>query len=151
MAPPQQRRERPGDPPRSAVRTLGHDRGQIEALCETIIAQMLAHGLSETATFAFRLAWEEAVSNAIHHGNRDRPDGVIEVAHLVNDAGASVRITDQGDGFDPTAVVDPTLDENLECPTGRGLLLMRAYMTRVEFEPPGNTVRLIYERPPSSR
>ena len=42
-----------------------------------------------------------------------------------------IRITDEGDGFDPEAVPDPTDEENLEIPSGRGLMLMRCYMTSV--------------------
>lgn len=146
---PQQRHDRrdPRDPPRAVVRTIGHDRASIEQLCDQIIDEMDRCGYPDAARFALRLAWEEAISNAIHHGNRDRPDGAIEVAWQVDPRRICVRITDQGQGFDPASIPDPTLDENLDCPTGRGLLLMRAYMTGVLFDPPGNTVRLIYDNP----
>jgi serine/threonine-protein kinase RsbW len=60
----------------------------------------------------------------------------------------SVEIEDRGPGFDPGAVPDPTLEQNLEIPSGRGLMLMRAYMTSVTFNPAGNRVRLLYRRPP---
>ena len=53
-----------------------------------------------------------------------------------------------GPGFDPDAIPDPTLDENLEIPSGRGLLLMRAYMRSVEFNAVGNVVQMVYRRPP---
>jgi serine/threonine-protein kinase RsbW len=51
-----------------------------------------------------------------------------------------VRIADQGPGFNPSDVPDPVAFENLERPCGRGLLLMRHYMTDVVFDPPGNCV-----------
>jgi len=140
----------PGDPVGAVVVTIGHDRAEIDRLFEMIAAAMRAQGIATAAQFALRLAWEEAISNAIHHGNRDRPDGRIEVAHHVDGQRLFIRISDEGAGFDPSAVIDPTLDENLECLSGRGLLLMRAYMTRVEIPPPGNTVRLLLVNPAAS-
>ena len=58
-----------------------------------------------------------------------------------------MEIEDRGPGFDPGTVKDPTLDENLELPTGRGLLLIRAYMTSVEYNAKGNRVRMVYTKP----
>lgn len=137
------------DPHGAVVGRIGHDRTAIERMCNSILAAMHSVGYADAQQFAMRLAWEEAISNAIHHGNQDRPNGRIDVAYRINSDRAYVRITDEGAGFDPDAITDPTLDENLECPTGRGLLLMRAYMTRVEIQPPGNTVRLVLERKPT--
>jgi serine/threonine-protein kinase RsbW len=58
-----------------------------------------------------------------------------------------MHVEDRGPGFDPSGVPDPTLDENLELPSGRGLMLIRAYMTRVAFSPTGNRVSMYYRRP----
>lgn len=134
-----------GDPPGAKVRTISHQRRDVESIGDAVEEEMRHAGYPAAACFAVRLAWEEAASNAIHHGNRDRPEGRIEVATAIDGARVYLRVTDEGQGFDPAAVIDPTLDENLECASGRGLLLMRAYMTRIEFEPPGNTVRMVYE------
>lgn len=136
-----------GDPVGAVVVAISHHRAEIEHLCETIVAAMAEQGMGHAAQFAVRLAWEEAISNAIHHGNQNRPEGRIEVAYHVDAGRLYIRITDEGKGFDPSAVTDPRLDENLECPSGRGLLLMRAYMTRVEIPSPGNTVRLLLDKP----
>jgi serine/threonine-protein kinase RsbW len=51
-------------------------------------------------------------------------------------------VQDEGTGFDPNHVPDCTADENLQCPGGRGVTLIRAYMTNVEFNPCGNTVTM---------
>ena len=56
-----------------------------------------------------------------------------------------------GPGFDPSTVPDPTLDQNLEIPSGRGLMLMRAYMTAVTFNPAGNRVTMRYRKPPGRK
>jgi len=53
-----------------------------------------------------------------------------------------ITIRDEGPGFDPADVPDPLAVENLERPCGRGLLLMRHYMTEVNFPPPGNMVTM---------
>ena len=135
------------DPAGAVVATVTHNRAEIERFCEAIVAAMTRHGMGDAAQFAVRLAWEEAISNAVHHGNRNRPEGRIEVAYHVDARRLFIRVTDEGEGFDPAAVIDPTLDENLECLSGRGLLLMRAYMTRVEIPPPGNRVLLRLETP----
>ena len=57
-----------------------------------------------------------------------------------------VSVEDQGPGFVPEAVPDPTLDENLDKPAGRGLMLMRAYMASIAYNPKGNRVTLVYRR-----
>lgn len=101
------------------------------------------HGYGETCAFAIRLAMEEALYNAIKHGNRMDPAKAVEVEVDVNKDRAIITITDQGEGFDPTGVPDPTTDENLEKPSGRGIMLMRAYMDEVRFNRRGNQVRLV--------
>ena len=54
-----------------------------------------------------------------------------------------MTITDQGSGFDPNDVPDPTVEENLQKPTGRGIMLMRAYMDEVRFNEKGNQVHMV--------
>ena len=55
---------------------------------------------------------------------------------------AAFFITDEGSGFDPLDVPDPTAVENLERPCGRGLMLMKHYMSEVDFNERGNSVRM---------
>jgi serine/threonine-protein kinase RsbW len=62
-----------------------------------------------------------------------------------------VRITDEGPGFDPADVPDPTAVENLERPCGRGLMLMRHYMNEVAYSERGNTVTMSKVFRPNSR
>jgi serine/threonine-protein kinase RsbW len=58
----------------------------------------------------------------------------------------AIVVEDEGVGFDPAAVPDPTRPENVDIPSGRGIMLMRAYMTEVEFDPPGNRVRMTFKK-----
>jgi serine/threonine-protein kinase RsbW len=93
------------------------------------------------------LALEEAICNAIKHGHADQPDQPVQVVYSINQQRILARVQDQGPGFDPAQVADPREEENLERPGGRGLLLMRSYMDRVEFNARGNCVTLIKFRP----
>lgn len=96
--------------------------------------------------FAVKLALEEALANAIKHGNRNDPRKLVEVRIRVTDEEVRITVCDEGAGFDLGAVPDPTLDENLTKPFGRGVMLMRTYMTHVEYNDAGNCVTMIKRR-----
>ena len=113
---------------------------------QQIIADAAAQGFGDHARFAIRLALDEALSNAVNHGNKGDSSKKVHVEYSVSDDEVVVSITDDGPGFNPSAVPDPTLDENLERPHGRGVMLMRAYMTDVSFNPKGNCVTLVKKR-----
>jgi serine/threonine-protein kinase RsbW len=95
---------------------------------------------SETDIFAIKLALEEALVNAIKHGNQMDRSKMVHVAYRVTAERFDIRISDEGPGFDPEDVPDPTAPENLERPCGRGLLLMRHYMNHIEYVGAGNCV-----------
>jgi len=59
-----------------------------------------------------------------------------------------IDVEDVGEGFDPDSVPDPTEQENLEIPSGRGIVLMKSFMSHIEYEPPGNRVRMTFKRSP---
>ena len=101
----------------------------------------------ESSRFAIRLALEEALSNAFKHGNKNDPAKVVRMQYSIEGDTIEIQIEDEGEGFDPTAVPDPTQQENLEIPAGRGIVLMRSFMSEVSFDPPGNRVRMIFSRP----
>lgn len=126
---------------------LSSQRADIERAVGTILAAVSRHGYPEASKFAVRLAVEEALSNAIHHGHREHPSTPVRLEYRIDPGQVVIRIEDQGPGFDPSGVPDPTLDENLERPSGRGLMLIRAYMTRVTFNPKGNQITMEYRRP----
>lgn len=113
---------------------------------QTVMEEVKAHGFSEQAVFAIRLALDEALNNAISHGNRRDKSKRVTIEYEVRDNEAAITVTDEGEGFDPGAVPDPTLDENIERPHGRGIMLMRAYMTDVSFSNLGRSVTLTKDR-----
>ena len=108
-----------------------------------LLQEVARHGYGEASTFAIKLALEEGISNAIKHGNRFDPAKTVRIAYSVSPERIAVTITDEGEGFDPASVADPTADENLEKPTGRGIMLMRAYMDEVGYNDKGNQVRMV--------
>ena len=79
-------------------------------------------------------------------GNDGDPEKQVIVESSVTEERLWVRITDEGYGFDPNKVEDPTLDENLCRSHGRGVMLMRAYMTEVHYTERGNCVTLVKTR-----
>lgn len=97
---------------------------------------------SERDIFCVCLALEEALVNAIKHGNQMDPAKQLVVAYRVESESIEIKIQDEGNGFDPGDVPDPTAAENLERPCGRGLLLMRHYMNEVEYNARGNVVHM---------
>ena len=100
-------------------------------------------GYSQETAFAIRLAFEEAVNNAIRHGNAMDANKGVRIEYEVTPARVVIAIADEGSGFNPCALPDPTCDENLEKPGGRGVMLMRAYMDKVTFNRRGNRVSMV--------
>lgn len=110
---------------------------------EALLEQVGRYDYDEAATFAVKLALEEALNNAIKHGNGFDAAKTVEVRAKIDGEKIEVTIIDQGTGFNPAGVPDPTADENLEKPCGRGIMLMRAYMDEVQFNETGNRVHMV--------
>jgi len=91
----------------------------------------------------FRVGLTEALSNAMLYGNDSDPQKRVRVEVTVRVEEIAVRITDQGVGFDPTTIPDPTLPDNISKSGGRGIFLMRSLMDEVKFNDQGNSVTLV--------
>ncbi len=131
---------------RSAVLARRED---IDPLQAEVTEELTRRKYPEQGRFAVRLALEEAVVNAFRHGNRLQPGKTVTVRLTIDDDQAAFEVQDQGEGFDLSSVPDPTLEENIEIPSGRGIMLIRAYMSEVQYLPPGNIIRMVYRRPPA--
>lgn len=92
--------------------------------------------------FGVHMAMEEAVMNAIKHGNERDPSKHVHVVVNISSTEFYAKISDQGKGFDPNDVPDPTLEENLEKTSGRGLMLMNNFVDVVQYNDVGNSVEL---------
>jgi serine/threonine-protein kinase RsbW len=118
-------------------------------MAETLdqIDEALAHeGFSRRDRFGVRLALEEALVNALKHGNGHDPTKEVRCWWAVSPGGLKAMVEDEGPGFDRRQLADCRWGENLERPCGRGLLLMRFYMTWVRFNRRGNRVAFYKKR-----
>jgi serine/threonine-protein kinase RsbW len=98
-------------------------------------AEKVAHmaGFDEDESLNIGLAVREGAINAIVHGNGSDPELEVNITLTANEEGFSARITDEGEGFDPDAAPDPTEKDNLLATSGRGLLLMRAFVDDIVY------------------
>lgn len=124
-------------------------RSGLDSVQSEIAAAMAARGYEDGAMFAVRLAIEEGIVNAFRHGNRSDPKKVVFFRAEIDESRASFEVEDQGPGFDPRTIPDPTHEDNIEIPSGRGVMLIKAYMTEVEFVKPGNKLRMALVKPTS--
>ena len=122
------------------------------------VGAVLAHvagilGFDDEASHYMNVAVRESVVNAIKHGNKGDETKRVAVAFTLHPNALEVRVQDQGSGFDPSEVPDPTNPENLLKAAGRGIFFMRSFMDEVSytFSPRGGTtVRLVKKVPPKA-
>jgi serine/threonine-protein kinase RsbW len=134
--------------PRTSPKSVCHrdelvipsDTAEVHRLQKRLVDRLQACRFDEEEIYCIKLAVEEAVINAIKHGNQFDRGKTVRVTYRIDGRQFYVRICDEGTGFDPGSVPDPCLQENIERPCGRGLLLMRHYMSDVQFLDNGHTV-----------
>jgi len=87
----------------------------------------------------------EAVNNAILHGNQSNPEKIvdIEIAYKKNEL--QIKVTDEGKGFRPETVPDPTTPENIEALNGRGIYLMSHLADKIKYSDKGNSVTMTFK------
>lgn len=109
---------------------------------EDVVKQLEQAQWEQHDIFSIQLALEEALVNAVKHGNRlDLSKRVFVRCKVARDV-IHVEVADEGEGFDPHQVPDPTDPEFIENPHGRGILLMRSFMSLVDYNEKGNQVTL---------
>jgi serine/threonine-protein kinase RsbW len=86
----------------------------------------------------------EAVNNAIVHGNKGDESKEVIIEILVEDKIMKISVEDQGPGFNPSIIPDPTKPENLEKISGRGVFLMTRLADKIEFNEKGNKVTMSF-------
>jgi serine/threonine-protein kinase RsbW len=128
---------------------LPSERGASRMIMDELLEQLGVHGWAPSDIFAIHLAAEEAIVNAIVHGNKLDPTKVVQVSCVVSPILARIEVTDEGSGFDPSSVPDCRLEDRLDAPSGRGVMLMRTFMTRIEYSGRGNCVLMEKQRSPA--
>ena len=125
----------------------------VQIVCDQV-SQMA--GLDEDGVHWVGVSVRESVINAIKHGNRFDPSKVVTIEFSLEPAAAPtalvIRITDEGEGFDPVEVADPLAPENLLRSSGRGIFFMRSFMDDVTLQrrPAGGMEVLMTKRLPSA-
>lgn len=124
--------------PKSLEFTLPSDFAAQQIVHERIVSQIQQAGSTKRDEFAIRLALEEALTNAMKHGNKMAPNKSVFVKSTVDNTTVTIEIEDEGDGFTLDALPDPTADENLGRASGRGVLLIKSFMDSAEYNEKGN-------------
>ena len=123
----------------------------VSGVYSLILSELEANSYDSDGVFSVHLALEEAFVNAVKHGNKNDLAKKVKIEYSASSDKVEIVITDEGAGFDPSAVPDPRYGENLYKANGRGLLLMRSYMDVVEFNKKGNRVRMVRYKNKSRR
>lgn len=116
--------------------SIGSDLEQVD-----LVGVVVQSALDQIAMDADQAHWlvtaaREAVINAIRHGNREMPGKRVVVEVDVDGADVVIRVADEGEGFDPDNLPDPTAPENLLRPSGRGIFMMRQFTDSIEYSFP---------------
>jgi serine/threonine-protein kinase RsbW len=117
---------------------------RIEAVNEAAcgIAEILGRsGTAEAVAFGVDLAVREAITNAVLHGNKEDESKFVRVTVRHSPEELEIKVEDEGEGFNPNCVPDPTAAENILKTTGRGIFFMRNFMDEVDWltRPEGGT------------
>ena len=107
---------------------------------------LAGHEATQTVRFRLRVVLSEALSNAIVQGNREDRAKSVEVRAELGPDAIQVWVTDEGPGFDPSAVPEPIRPEQLAEARGRGLYLIRKLVDSVQFNEQGNSICMILRR-----
>ena len=87
----------------------------------------------------------EAVNNAIIHGNNEDASKYVDIKFKETSTGLCFEISDEGEGFNPNALPDPTAPENIECCGGRGVFLMKELSDKIDFGDNGRRVYIHFD------
>lgn len=105
--------------------------------------KLMPLGLSEEEVFNIKLSLEEAIVNAIKHGNKLDPSLYVEVTAEADNGCLTISVVDQGKGFDFENVADPTHNNNITKLSGRGVFLIRKLMDEVLYFDCGRGIKMI--------
>jgi serine/threonine-protein kinase RsbW len=114
-----------------------------ERVFKRILAGLKANCFSTEDIFAVHLGMEEAFINAVRHGNKSNPNKKVVITFDIKPDQAEICLQDQGEGFDPNSIPDPTSPDNIFKIGGRGLFLIRSYVDVTTFNEKGNRICMV--------
>jgi serine/threonine-protein kinase RsbW len=119
----------------------------VEETVDLVARHCLASGVPpRAARFVVRVALCEALANAIVYGNQLDPAKSVEVRVEVGEERLSLYVRDEGEGFDPAQIPDPTAPDRVGLSNGRGLFMIRQLVDEVHFNERGNAICMIMRR-----
>lgn len=132
---------------------IDSDPGNLELVEHFVNTFSKEIGVDEEKLPGLLLSMTEAVTNAIKHANKYDKNKKVQIEVIVENNILTLKIKDEGTGFDPDAIPDPTEPENLLKDSGRGLFLMRFYMKELHFNvtPTGTETTLVMDLSPQSK
>ncbi len=120
------------------------------AVAAAAVAEFVSRArISEDAAFGIDMAVREAVTNAVLHGNKKDDSKFVDITLKSLPDAVEISVHDQGPGFNPSDVPDPTAEENILKTSGRGIFFMRSFMDEVDWlirPQGGTTVRMLKRR-----
>lgn len=126
---------------------LPNDLQAIERAVEELIARSREAGFAcERRRLNLQVGVTEALSNAMLYGNGRDPRKRVRIEARITEEMITIKVTDEGRGFDPDSIPDPTHSANRLRESGRGLFLIRKLMDRVEFNECGNSITMVLHR-----
>jgi len=102
-------------------------------------------GISQDNYGKIMVSAMEAVNNAILHGNHLNPEKIVDIEISYKGDQLNITVTDEGPGFRPETVPDPTTPENIEALNGRGIYLMSHLADKIEYSERGNSVKMTFK------
>src|SRR3989338_10622276 len=114
----------------------------LKKVSSKILESLETYKIDESGIFDIRLCVEEAVINAVVHGNRRDKRKSVKIAYWIKDGLLNIEVEDKGSGFDYKPMPDPTVNDNIMKGSGRGLYLIKNIMDEVEYNKAGNKMRM---------
>lgn len=126
------------------IRTaIANDSHLLKEVSNELINALKERGVNEDIVFDIHVGFEEALRNAMLHGNKEHPEKKVYIETEITDSAITIIVEDEGEGFDHSKVPDPTVGENLLKEGGRGVYLIRHLMDKVKYENDGRKVIMI--------
>lgn len=115
----------------------------IRKVSRKILGSLSHFNLDEATVFDIRLCIEEAVRNAMVHGNHSEAGRAVRAAYWIDGGKLVIEIEDEGSGFDHKAIADPTSDIHITKNSGRGVYLIKKLMDKAEYSATGNKITMV--------
>lgn len=119
-----------------------NDSHLLKEVSNELIRQLTKRGVDEDIIFDVHVGFEEALRNAMIHGNKNDPGKKVTIEYEIKENFVIIGVEDEGEGFDPKALPDPTQHENLLKESGRGVYLMRHLMDDIRYDNGGRRVTM---------